>query len=67
MAKSMDEFVEGLRTSVTGWKMDVARFEAQEADELAALVARWIAEAEKLIAAYESQNAASTPRPEAHA
>ena len=67
MAESMDEFVEGLRTSVTGWKMDVARFEAQEADELAALVARWIAEAEKLIAAYESQNAARTPRPEARA
>ena len=57
MAESMDEFVEGLRTSVTGWKVDVARFEAQEADELAALVARWISEAEKLIATYESQNA----------
>ena len=57
MAQSMDEFVEGLRTSVTGWKVDVARFEAQEADELAALVARWIAEAEKLITTYESQNA----------
>jgi hypothetical protein len=58
MAQNMDEFVEGLRATVAGWKVDVARFEVQEeADELAALVARWIAEAEKLIAAYESQNA----------
>jgi len=64
MAQSMDEFVEGLRVTVAGWKVDVARFEAQEeADELAALVARWIAEAEKLIATYESQDAWRTPRP----
>ena len=62
MAQSMDEFVEGLRTSVAGWKADVARFEAQEAEELAALVSRWIAEAEKLIATYEKPECLKEPK-----
>ena len=56
MARDMSQFFAYLRRDVNRWKSDIATFEAEGQFEIAAAIKDWVAEAERIIKQFGSDD-----------
>ena len=57
MTLSIDDFIAELRQMVAHWEKDFARLDPRSGHQLAGQIGAWLAEAERIIAAYDGRNA----------
>ena len=57
MTLSIDDFIAELRQMVAHWEKDFARLDPRSGNQLAGQIGAWLAEAERIIAAYDGRNA----------